>query len=78
MKKNNQGLQKPFFADFLENQMAKEDANSVQGGITAPSVDVAITMKYPSDQEDNPTKPTLDMMHTMKYPSDGDDDINNL
>lgn len=71
-------MKKPFFADFLENQMEKEDANSVQGGVTSTILDVAITTKYPSDQEDNPTKPVLDMYHTMKYPSDGDDDINNL
>jgi hypothetical protein len=78
MKKNNEGLKKPFFAEFLENQIENDNANSVQGGITNPQVDIAQTMKYPSDQEDGPTTKITDMAHTMKYPSDGDDDINNL
>lgn len=79
MKKNNEGLKKPFFADFLENQMEKEAANSVQGGVTSVILDIAVTMKYPSDQEDGgPTKSTLDGYQTMKYPSDSDEEINNL
>jgi hypothetical protein len=74
MKKND-GLKKPFFAGFLENQIQQEDAHSVQGGIvTTPALDLVQTLKYPSDQEDNPTKPILDMVHTLKYPSDGDED----
>jgi len=75
MKKNNEGMQKPFFADFLENQIGNDDANSVQGGnTTKPLADLPQTLKYPSDAEDNTSKAT-DLPHTLKYPSDGDDDL---
>jgi len=69
--KNKNSKKKPFFASFLEKQVA--DPETVKGGgtgiitipekdgITKPSVDTA-------------TSPKDDMAHTMKYPSDGDDD----
>lgn len=69
---------KPFFANFLENQLSGEEQNAVQGGAgTDKLADTYQTLKYPSDQEDGPggsTKPTLDVVVTMKYPSDGDED----
>jgi hypothetical protein len=74
-------MKKPFFAGFLENQIEKESTSNVQGGGGSPTSvieDVAVTQKWPSDQEDNPTKPVVDGYQTMKYPSDGDDDINNV
>lgn len=85
MKKNNR--QKPFFSEFLENQLGPEQAHRIQGGDTDPVLDQAQTQKYPSDQEDDPTKkypsdydedttkPLLDQAQTQKYPSDGDDDL---
>lgn len=75
--KKEQGLAKPFFAAFLENQLRKTAETSVQGGATLkyPSdLEEAQTNKYPSDQEDAATKPTADIRHTDKYPSDGDED----
>ena len=75
--KNKENLKKPFFANFLENQISKDEQNIVQGGATTSVLaDNAQTMKYPSDSEDgpgNPTKPTLDTAQTMKYPSDSDE-----
>jgi hypothetical protein len=67
---------KPFFSSFLENQLDKQQAHSVQGGDSPTDViqDQAQTQKYPSDQEDNPTKPLLDDPQTKKYPSDNDED----
>jgi hypothetical protein len=54
----------PFFARFLEGQsaeeMSEEEMEAVKGGGDA------MTMKYPSDQEDGGVV-------TRKYPSDGDD-----
>jgi len=83
MKKNNTEKRKPFFAEFLENQMGEEQARNTQGGdgpyvtLKYPSdeEDNPQTKKYPSDQEDNPTptKPALDLYQTMKYPSDNDE-----
>jgi len=88
MKQNNEEKRKPFFAEFLENQVSEEQTRSIQGGDTVTSVipDQAQTMKYPSDQEDNPqtkkypsdceddtTKPAADLYQTMKYPSDNDE-----
>lgn len=70
-------MKKPFFANFLENQISKEETNSIQGGATSPLRDNVQTMKYPSDSDADEsaiTKPTADIAHTMKYPSDGDDD----
>jgi hypothetical protein len=59
MKKSTNGLQKPFFAGFLENQIRKESTGSIQGGGDPSPTDAIAdqyqTMKYPSDQEDNPT-----------------------
>nr|WP_294938957.1 microviridin/marinostatin family tricyclic proteinase inhibitor [uncultured Flavobacterium sp.] len=77
MKDNN--LKKPFFANFLENQLAKNEQDAIQGGATSVLRDNVQTMKYPSDSEEGPgseaaTKPTADIMHTMKYPSDNDED----
>ncbi|UUC44333.1 microviridin/marinostatin family tricyclic proteinase inhibitor [Flavobacterium cerinum] len=77
--KNNKDLKKPFFANFLENQLSNEEKNTVQGGdiITLKTEDMLHTLKYPSDNEDGPGGPitlkSLDMMQTMKYPSDNDE-----
>jgi hypothetical protein len=80
--KNKENLKKPFFANFLENQISKDEQNAVQGGATTSVLsDNAQTMKYPSDSEDapgNPTKPTLDTAQTMKYPSDSDESGNEI
>ncbi|MGH2664295.1 microviridin/marinostatin family tricyclic proteinase inhibitor [Flavobacterium sp.] len=68
--KNKENLKKPFFANFLENQISKEEQTTIQG--SAPMQ----TLKYPSDGEDGPgniTKPAVDIAHTMKYPSDNDE-----
>jgi len=86
MKKKNENNRKPFFAEFLESQLDKDQARRIQGGDSDPALDQAQTNKYPSDQEDNPqtkkypsdceddtTKPLLDQAQTQKYPSDGDD-----
>ncbi len=75
--KKNENSKKPFFANFLENQISKDEQNSIQGGaVTSVLSDTVQTMKYPSDSEDgpgNPTKPSLDIYETMKYPSDSDE-----
>ena len=74
--KKTENLRKPFFSNFLENQMSKDEQNALQGGATSPLADGAQTMKYPSDSEDgpgNPTKPSADIAETMKYPSDSDE-----
>ena len=49
-----QNLKKPFFANFLENQMSKNEQNEIQGngGATSPLKDVVYTMKYPSDSDE--------------------------
>lgn len=59
-------LNKPFFANFLENQM--KDSKKVKGGtagFTSPLKDLIV----------GPTKPTADTHQTMKYPSDGDETV---
>jgi hypothetical protein len=76
--KKNENLKKPFFANFLENQISKDEQNALQGGaITSILRDNVQTMKYPSDSEEGPggevTKPVLDTAQTMKYPSDSDE-----
>ncbi|MEO8517103.1 MAG: microviridin/marinostatin family tricyclic proteinase inhibitor [Flavobacterium sp.] len=74
--KNTENLKKPFFANFLENQISKDEQNIVQGGATTSVLsDNAQTMKYPSDSEDSSgvTKPIYDTAQTMKYPSDSDE-----
>lgn len=77
--KNNKDLKKPFFANFLENQLSNEEKNTVQGGdiITLKTADtIYMTLKYPSDHEDGPGVPTTkitDTVVTMKYPSDNDE-----
>lgn len=77
MKKSASGLQKPFFAGFLEGQLAKEATGGIQGGgdpsTTSVIPDQAQTMKYPSDQEDNPTDKEKDDDLSKKYPSDQED-----
>jgi hypothetical protein len=78
MKKSTGGLQKPFFASFLENQIRSENAHNVQGG-GDPSTNIIAdqpqTMKYPSDCEDNPTDKEKDDDFSKKYPSDCEDDV---
>jgi len=67
---------KPFFANFLENQLSNQETTALQGGATSTLSDSAQTLKYPSDSEDGPggqTKPALDTVVTMKYPSDDDE-----
>lgn len=78
--KNNKDLKKPFFANFLENQLSNDEKNSVQGGdiITLKTADtIYVTLKYPSDNEDGPGGPITtkisDTVVTMKYPSDNDE-----
>lgn len=72
MKKST-GLQRPFFANFLENQAQQ----AIQGGgdpsTTSVIPDQAQTHKYPSDQEDNPTDKEKDDDYSKKYPSDWED-----
>jgi hypothetical protein len=70
--KEQKGLKKPFFSNFLENQLSKSEQQSIQGGFSTtlkhPSdADEPFTNKYPSDQEDQVTE---------KYPSDGDESTN--
>jgi len=70
MKKQPLNGRKPFFAQFLENQdrLNAPKQEEVQGGIDA------VTLKYPSDGEDNPiTLPAADVYQTQKYPSDSED-----
>jgi hypothetical protein len=59
---------KPFFAKFLENQIADENLTAAKGGLADTSKDKIIirdqTMKYPSDSDEDVT---------MKYPSDNDE-----
>ncbi len=49
----------PFFARFLEGQEYPELESDVRagpgGGGTAPSMDQIHTMKFPSDDDENPT-----------------------
>lgn len=74
MKKSTSGLKKPFFAGFLENQLPQDSTNGVQGGgETSKIADQPQTLKYPSDQEDNPTDKYKDVDLTKKYPSDLED-----
>ncbi|MGE0079548.1 MAG: microviridin/marinostatin family tricyclic proteinase inhibitor [Bacteroidales bacterium] len=55
-------MKKPFFARFLENQLSNEDEQNIKGSAKI----VAVTMKAPSDDDENVT---------MKYPSDGDENV---
>lgn len=67
MKKQN--LKKPFFSNFLENQLDKEKETSVQGGLpnhTMALSDSPATKKYPSDNDEDVT---------LKHPSDADEDV---
>ncbi|WP_136667017.1 microviridin/marinostatin family tricyclic proteinase inhibitor [Flavobacterium sp. H122] len=80
--KKNENAKKPFFANFLENQISKDEQNAVQGGITTVLKDNAQTMKYPSDSDEAYesliTKPIYDDAQTMKYPSDSDEDYTEI
>ncbi len=69
----------PFFARFLETQLpedlTEQEISEINGGRGGG---IAITLKYPSDNEDVVTKKypsDSDDAVTMKYPSDGDDNI---
>ncbi|MCG8411812.1 MAG: microviridin/marinostatin family tricyclic proteinase inhibitor [Bacteroidales bacterium] len=59
---------KPFFANFLENQIETSD---VKGG------GIVVTMKHPSDNDEGGVTPTPnfppDLPVTLKYPSDNDE-----
>ncbi|QSJ14101.1 microviridin/marinostatin family tricyclic proteinase inhibitor [Nostoc sp. UHCC 0702] len=65
----------PFFARFLEGQniedLTDQESEAVSGGCTA------VTLKYPSDNEDVVTKKypsdSDEFVTTQKYPSDGED-----
>lgn len=73
---------KPFFAKFLENQFSAEEAKEIKGGD-----EIAITLKFPSDFEDNSGdpgnpcdgpaaahNPNCDPIAiTLKFPSDAED-----
>jgi hypothetical protein len=92
--KKNETAKKPFFANFLENQISKDDQNAIQGGITSVLKDNLQTMKYPSDSDEAQTmkypsdsdeayelgitKPAFDNAQTMKYPSDSDEDYTEI
>ncbi|MEL6162671.1 MAG: microviridin/marinostatin family tricyclic proteinase inhibitor [Cyanobacteria bacterium J06628_3] len=88
----------PFFARYLEGQycedLSEEEMNEVYGGLSKPEKlkkpsdlkDIAMTMKYPSDNEDSsPKHPPVgisrkypsdtDEAMTNKFPSDGDDEL---
>ncbi len=76
----NKKSKKPFFAKFLENQISSEESSALNGGdgFTKPVKDVAVTLKYPSDNDEfvtlkYPSDDDEDV--TLKYPSDGDDDV---
>ncbi len=61
-------MKKPFFAQFLENQLSESEQQNSKGGrvlITKPAFDLDQTMKYPSDSDEGDV--------TMKYPSDNDE-----
>ena len=57
--KNDRG-RKPFFARFLEGQEFPKVKSSVKAGKkpgpdpTKPDLDIAYTMKYPSDDDEDP------------------------
>ncbi len=70
MQKDQQ-LKKPFFSNFMEQQLDNRSGETVGAGPNQ-------TQKYPSDKEDDYTKPTLDMAQTQKFPSDGDDDVQSV
>lgn len=57
--KQNEQLQKPFFAQFLEAQKAKKTNTTENFAEGISSI----------------TIPFLEGDHTMKYPSDGDDEL---
>lgn len=61
-------IKKPFFAKFLENQIADENLTKAKGGADTTTKDrIKIedqTMKYPSDSDED---------ITLKYPSDRDE-----
>ncbi|MEO0685543.1 MAG: microviridin/marinostatin family tricyclic proteinase inhibitor [Cyanobacteria bacterium J06649_11] len=89
----------PFFARYLEGQycenLSEEEMDEVYGGLSKPEkikIDpshpkyLVMTMKYPSDNEDNsPKHPPFavtkkypsdaDEGMTHKFPSDGDDEL---
>jgi len=73
MKKKSTGLAKPFFADFLENQMKQSVRGGEDPSPTSVIADAPHTHKYPSDQEDSYTTPIKDGAQTMKAPSDSDE-----
>jgi len=68
-------MKKPFFANFLENQVNEEENQQVKGGLISASTDkfadLDQTMKYPSDNDEGGYQ-------TMKYPSDNDEGGNEL
>ncbi len=57
-------MKKPFFANFLENQVTEKEIEQVKGGLI-PGEFPIVTMKYPSDDDEG--------HQTMKYPSDNDE-----
>ena len=64
-KMKKQDKKKPFFANFLENQI--KETEQVKGGKSSNSI------TYP--WRDNVTSPYKDGHQTMKYPSDGDEGV---
>jgi len=57
--KQNEQLQKPFFAKFLESQQAAKKART----------------ENQQGEQNTVTKPILDLEHTLKFPSDSDEDV---
>jgi serine endopeptidase inhibitor I10-like protein len=54
MKKPNT-QSRPFFARFLEGQQYPKVKTSLKGGVTTRLSDTVHTLKYPSDDDENPT-----------------------
>lgn len=54
-------MKKPFFVNFLENQISKKESNEIKAGNNGKGVsvdktnkrnDVFVTLKYPSDTDE--------------------------
>ena len=52
MKKQTKVENRPFFARFLEGQEYPKVKSNVKAGATKPILDLAHTLKYPSDSDE--------------------------
>ena len=75
MNNEKKELKKPFFANFLENQLSEEERKKVNGGDVTSKLDDNDTPISPVVPV---TMPVRDLQHTLKYPSDGDDDTQHV